>query len=162
MVTAWYIAQTAAHVHRLMHNQELRVREVYRLLLREAEHHRNGFSWCLLHLHGKSTMVGHRMWNHLQLLLRDHHHIIQTNHQCHELGPIAVLHTDVCGGRPGTTTTLTLMGTTLHVVRLAPNQMPAPQQVGTNHVPFLQLSYLPNKVGWDSCLISCRTMWPAT
>ena len=42
-------------------------------------------------------MVGTRVWNHLQLLLPHHQHVIQTNQWCRETGPLAVLHTDVGG-----------------------------------------------------------------
>ena len=36
---------------------------------------------------------------------------------------MAVLQTDVGGGPTGSTTTLDLVGTTLHLVRVTPNQM---------------------------------------
>ena len=36
-------------------------------------------------------------------------------------------------------------GTTLHLVRVTPNQMPALQQMGTQHVPFLQHPEWPNE-----------------
>ena len=78
------------------------------------------------------------IWNHLQLLLPHHRHVIQTNHRCKEPGPIAVLHTDVGGGPKGDTTTLDQVGTTLHLVRVTPNQIRALQRAGTHHVPFLQ------------------------
>ena len=51
---------------------------------------------------------------------------------------MAVLHTDVSGGPTGSNTTLDLVGTTLHLVRVTRNQMRALQRVGTHHIPFLQ------------------------
>ena len=89
--------------------------------------------------------VGTRIWNHLQLLLPHHQHVIQTNHPCRETGPLAVLHTDVGGGPTGSTTTLDLVGTTLDLVRVTPNQMRALQRVGTHRVFFLQHPEWPNK-----------------
>ena len=56
-----------------------------------------------------------------------------------------VLHTDVGGGPTGSTTTLDLVGTTPHLVRVTPNQMRALERVGTHHVPFLQHPEWPNK-----------------
>ena len=58
---------------------------------------------------------------------------------------MAVLHTDVGRGPTGSTTTLDLVGTTLHLVRVTPNQMRALQRVGTHHVPFLQHPEWPNE-----------------
>ena len=49
------------------------------------------------------------------------------------------------GGPTGSTTTLDLVGTTLHLVRVTPNQMRALQRVGTHLVPFLQHPECPNK-----------------
>ena len=118
-------AHTATHLHRLMHNQEPEVREVFTLTLREAQHRRNTCPQYILHQRGLPTTVGTRIWNHLQLLLPHHRHVIQTNHKCEETGPIAVLHTDVGGGPTGDTTTLDQVGTTLHLVRVTPNQMRA-------------------------------------
>ena len=60
--------------------------------------------------------------------------------------PVAVLHTDVGGGPTGSTTTLDLVGTTLHLVRVTRNQLRALQWVGTHHVPFLQHPEWPNKL----------------
>ena len=138
LVNNAYMAHTAAHLHRLMHNHEPEVREVFSLTLREAQYHCNTCPQYILHQRGLPTKVGTRIWNHLQLLPTHHQHVIQTNHPCRETGPVAVLHTDV-GGRPtGSTTTLELVGTTLHLVRVFPNQMRALQRVGTHHVPFLQ------------------------
>ena len=113
--------------------------------LREAQHHRNTCPQYILYQRGAPTTVGNRIWNHLQLLLPDHHHAIQTNNRCHKSGPIAVLYTDVGVGQPGTTTTLNLVGTSQHLVTVTPNQMHALQQVGTHHVPFLQPPDWPNK-----------------
>ena len=58
---------------------------------------------------------------------------------------MAVLHTDVGGGPTGSTTTLDLVGITLHLVPVTPNQMRALQRVGTHHVPFLQHPEWPTK-----------------
>ena len=69
----------------------------------------------------------------------------QTNHLCRETGPVAVLHTDVGRGPTGSTTTLDLVGTTVHLVRITRNQMPVVQPVGTHHVSFLQHPEWPNK-----------------
>ena len=49
------------------------------------------------------------------------------------------------GGPTGSTTTLDLVGTTLHLVWITPNQMRALQRVGTHHIPFLQHPKWPNK-----------------
>ena len=108
-----------------MHNQEPEVREIFTLTLREAQYHRNTCPQYILHQRGLPTKVGTRIWNHLQLLLPHHNHVIQTNHWCRETGPLAVLHTDVGGGPTGSTTTLDLVGTTLHLLRVTPNQMKA-------------------------------------
>ena len=100
----------------------------------------------MLHQPGLPTKVGTRIWNHLQLLLPKHQHVIQMNHPCRETGPVAVLHTDDGGGGPtGSTTTLDLVGTTLHLVRVTANQMRALQRMGTHHVPLLQHPEWPNK-----------------
>ena len=133
-----YTAHTATHLDRLMHNHEPEVREVFTLTLREAQYHRNICPQYILHQQGLPTMVGTRIWNHLQVLLAHHQHVIQTNHLCRGTGPLAILHTDVGGGPTGSTTTLHLVGTTLHLVRVTPNQVRALQRVGTHHVPFLQ------------------------
>ena len=138
LVNNAYTALTAAHLRRLMHNHELEVREVFTLTVREAQYHRNTCPEYILHQRGLPTKVGTRIWNHIQLLLPHHQHVIQTNHRCREIGPLAVLHTDVGGGPTGSTTTLDLMGTTLHLVRVPPDQMQALQRVGTHLVPFLQ------------------------
>ena len=58
---------------------------------------------------------------------------------------MAIPHTDVGGGPTGSTTTPDLVGTTLHLVRVTPNQMRPLQRVGTHHVPFLQHPEWPNK-----------------
>ena len=138
LVNNAYTAHTAAHLHRVMHNHEPEVGEVFTLKRREAQYHRNTCSQNILHQRGLPTKVGTRVWNHLQLLLPYHQHVIQTNHRCRETGPLAILHTDVGGRSTGSTTTLDLMGTTLHLVRVTPNQMRALQRVGTHHVSFLQ------------------------
>ena len=138
-------AQTATHLHCLMHNHEPEVREVLTLTLREAQHHCNTCPQYILHQRGLPTKVGTRIWNHSKLLLPHHQHVLQTNHPCREAGPIAVLHTDVGGGATGSTTTLNLVGTTLHLVRVTPNQMRALHRVGTHHVPFLQHLEWPDK-----------------
>ena len=123
LVHSAYTAHTATHLHRLMHNQEPEVREVF------------------THVPNTSSTNGvspPHIWNHLQLLPSHHRHVIQTNHRCKEAGPIAVLHTDVGGGHSGDTRTIDEVGTTLHLLRLRPNQMRALQRAGTHHVPFLQ------------------------
>ena len=78
-------------------------------------------------------------------LLSQHQHVIQTNHRCMKTGPSGVLHTDVAEGPTGSTNTLDLVGTSLHLVRVTPNQMRALQWVGTHHVPFLQHPEWPYK-----------------
>ena len=152
LVNNAYTAHTAAHLHRLMHNHEPEVREVFTLTLQEAQYHRDTCPQYILHQRGLPTNVGTRIWNHLQLLLPHHQHVIQTNHRCRETGPLAVLHTDVGGGPTGSTTTLDLVGTTLHFVRVTPNQMQALQRVGTHHVPFPQHPEWPNKSAWRTTL----------
>ena len=127
LVNNAHMAHTATHLHRLMHNREPEVREVFTLGLREAQYHRNTCPLYILQQQGLPTQVGTRIWNHLQLLLPHHQHVIQTNHPCRETGPLAVLHTDVGGGPTGSITTLDLVGTTLHIVRVDPNQMRALQ-----------------------------------
>ena len=121
------------------------MREVFTLTLQEAQYHRNTCSQYILHQRGLFTKVGTRIWNHLQLLLPHHQHVIKTNHPCRETGPVANLHTDVGGGLTGSTTTLDLVGTTLHLVRVTPKQMQALKRVGIHHVPFLQHPEWPNK-----------------
>ena len=152
-----YTAHTAAHLHRLMHNQALEVREVFTLTLREAQYHRNTYPEYIIHQRGLPTKVGARVWSHLQLLLPHHQHVIQTNHRCSETDPLAVLHIDVGAGPTGSTTTLDLVGTTLHLVRVSPNQMRALQRVGTHHVPFLQHPEWPNKSLLESHMRSVAT-----
>ena len=75
---------------------------------------------------------------------------------------MAVLHTDVSGGPTGSTTTLDLVGTTLHLVRVNPNQMRALQRVGTHYVPFLQHPEWPNKSVLESHMrnMAARTRHP--
>ena len=138
LVHSAYTAHATTHLYRLMHNQEPKLREVLTLTLREAQHSRSTCPEYILHQWGLPTTVGTRIWNHLQLLLPHHRHVIQTNHRCEEKGPIAVLHTNVGGGPTGETTTLEQVGTTLHLVRVTLHQMQALQRAGTNHVPFLQ------------------------
>ena len=110
-----------------------------------------------LHKGGLPTKVGTRVWNHLQLLLPHARHVIQTNHRCREAGLLAVLHTHVGGGPTGSTTTLDLVGTTLHLVRVTPNQMRALQRVGTHHVSFLQHPECPKKSVLESDMRSAAT-----
>ena len=81
LVNNAYTAHTAAHLHRVRHNHEPEVREVFTLTLREAQYHRNTCPQYIFHQRGLPTKVGTRKWNHLQLLLRHHQHVIQTNHQ---------------------------------------------------------------------------------
>ena len=157
LVNNAYTAHTAAHLHRLMHNHEPEVREVFTLTLREAGYHRNTCPQNILHQRGLRTKVETRIWNHLQLLLPHHQHVIQTNHRCREKGPLAVLHTDVAGGSTGSTTTVELLGTTLHLVRVTPNQMRALQRVGTHDVPFLQHPEWPNKSLLENHMRSAAT-----
>ena len=140
-----------------MHNQEPEVREVFTLTLREAQYHRNTCPEYILHQRGLFTKVGTCILNHLQLLLPHQNHVIQTNHRCRETGPLAVLHTDVGGGPTGSTTTLGLVGTTLHLVRVTLNQMKALQRVGTHHVPFLQHPEWPNKSLLENHMRSAAT-----
>ena len=73
-------AHTAAHLHRLMHNHEPEIREVFTLTLREAQYHRNTCPQYILHQRGVPTKVGTRVWNRLQLLLAHHQDVIPTNH----------------------------------------------------------------------------------
>ena len=101
--------------------------------------------------------MGARVWNNLQLLLPHHQHVIQTNHRCRETSPLAVLHTTVGGGPTGSTTTLDLVGTTLHLVRVTPNQTRALQWVGTDQVPVLQHPKWPNKSLLESHMSSAAT-----
>ena len=157
LVNNAYTAHTAARLHRLMHNHELEVREVFTLTLREAQYHRNTCPIYVLHQRGLPTKVRARLWNHLQLLLPHHQHVIQTNHRCRQKRPLAVLHTDVGGGPTGSTTTLDLVGTTLHLVRVTPNQMRALQRLGTHQVPFLQHPEWPNKSLLESHMRSAVT-----
>ena len=70
---------------------------------------------------------------------------------------MAALHTDVGGGPTRSTTTLDLVSTTLHLVRVTPNQMRALQRVGTHHVPFLQHPEWPNKLVLESHMRSAAT-----
>ena len=121
------------------------MRKVFKLTLREAQYHRNTCLQYILHQRGLPMKVGTRIWNHLQFLLPHHQHVIQTNHPCRGTRPVVVLYTDVGGGPTGSTTTLDLVGTTLHLVRVTQNQMRALQQVGTHHVPFSQHPEWPNK-----------------
>ena len=72
LVNNAYTAHTAAHLHRLMHNHEPEVREVFTLTLREAQYHRKTCPQYILHQRGLPTNVGTRIWNHLQLLLPHH------------------------------------------------------------------------------------------
>ena len=150
LVNITYTAHTASHLHRLMHNHEPEVRKVFTLTLREAQYHRNTCPQYILHKQGLPTKVGARIWNHLPILLPHHQHVIQTNHPCRETGHVPVLHTGVGGGPTGSTTTLDLVGTTLHLVQVSPNQLRALQQVGTHHVPFLQHPEWPNKLVLES------------
>ena len=76
LVNNAYTGHTAAHLHRLMHNHEPAVREVFTLTLREAQYHRNTCPEYILHQRGPRTKVGTRVWNHLQLLLPHHQHVI--------------------------------------------------------------------------------------
>ena len=145
LVSNAYTAHTATQLHCLMHNHEPEVREVLTLTLREAQYHRNTSPQYILHQRGLPTKVETRIWNHLQLLLPHNQHVIQTNYPCREMGPVAVSHTDEGGGPTGSTTTLDLVGTTLQLVQVTPNQMRAIQQVDTDHVPLLQHPVWSNK-----------------
>ena len=140
-----------------MHNHQPEVRKVFTLTLQEAQYHRNTCSQYILHRRGLPAKVGTRVWNHLQLLLPQHQHVIQTNHRCRETGPLTALHTDVGGGPTESTTTLDLVGTTLHLVRVTPNKMRALQRVGTHHVTFLQHLEWPNKSVHESHMRSAAT-----
>ena len=104
LVNNAYTAKNATNLHRLMHNHEPEVKDVVTLTLGEAQYHRNTCPQYILHQQGLPTKVETRIWNHLQLLLPHHQHVIQTNHPCGEAGPIVVLHTDVGGGPIGSTT----------------------------------------------------------
>ena len=55
LVNNAYTAHTAAHLHRLMHNHEPEVREVFTLTLREAQYHRNTCPQYILHQRGLPT-----------------------------------------------------------------------------------------------------------
>ena len=145
LVNNGYTAHTATHLHRLMHNHTPEVREVFTLTIQEAQYQRNTCPQYILHQRVLPTKVGTCIWDHLQLLLPHHQHVIQTNHPCRETGPVAVVHTDVGGGPTGSTTTLDLVGTTLHLVRVTPNLMWALKRVGTHHVSSLQHPEWPNK-----------------
>ena len=157
LVNNAYTSHTAAHLHRLMHKNGPEERTAFTPTLQEAQYHRNTSPQYILHQLGLPTKVGTRLWNHLQLLLPKHQHVIQTNHRCRETGPEAVLHTDVGGGPTGSTTTLDLVGTTLHLVRVTPNQMRVLQRVGTHHVTFLQHPEWPNKLVLESHMRSATT-----
>ena len=146
LVNNAYTAHSAAHLHSLMHNHEPQVREVFTLTLQEAQYHRNTCPQYILHQRGLPTKVGTRVWYHLQLLLPQHQHVIRTNHCCRETVPVAVLHTEVGGGPTRSTITLDLVGTTLQLVRVTPNQRRALQRVGTHHVPFRQHPELAQQV----------------
>ena len=61
LVNNAYTAHTAAHLHRLMHNHEPEVREVFTLTLRDAQYHRNTCPQYILHQRGLSTKVGTRI-----------------------------------------------------------------------------------------------------
>ena len=65
---------------------------------------------------------------------------------------MAVLHTDVSGGPTGSNTTLDLVGTTLHLVRVTRNQTRALERVGTHHIPFLQHPEWPSESVLESHL----------
>ena len=110
-----------------------------------AQHHRNTVPQYILHQRRFTTTVGTRIWDHLQLLLPHHRHVIQMNHKCKEAGPIAVLHSDVGGLPTGDTTTLDQVDGTLHLLRVTPKQMRVLQRAGTHHIPFLQHPNRPNK-----------------
>ena len=145
LVHSAYTAHTATHLHCLIHSEEPEVREVFTLTLREAQHHRNTCPQYILHQRRPITTVRTRICNRLELPLPHHRHVIQTNRRGKEAGPIAVLHTNVGGGPIGDTIPLDQVGTTLHLLRVTPNQMPAFQRGGTHHVPFLQHPRWPNK-----------------
>ena len=76
-----YTAHAATHLHRLMQNYEPEVREVFTIILREAKHQRNTCPQYILQQRGLPTTVGTRIWNHLQLLLPHHRHVVQTKPQ---------------------------------------------------------------------------------
>ena len=78
LVNKAYTGHTAAHLHCLMHNHEPEVREVLTLTLQEAQYHGNTCLQYILHHRGLPTKVGTRVWNHLQLLVPHHQHVIQT------------------------------------------------------------------------------------
>ena len=61
------------------------------------------------------------------------------------------------GGPTECTTTPDLVGTTLHLVRVTPNQMRALQRVGTHHVPFQQQPEWPYKSVIESHMRSAAT-----
>ena len=125
-----YTAHTAAHLHRLMHNQEHEVRQVFTVTLREAPHQRNTCPQCILHQRGLPTTVRTRELNDLQLPLPHNQHVIRMSHWCNEAGPLAILHTDVGRGPTGEATILDHVGTSLHLVRVTPSQMRVLQQGG--------------------------------
>ena len=73
-----YTAHTATHLHRLVHNHALEVREVFTLTVREAQYQRNTCPQYILHQGGRPTTVGTRIWNQVQLLLPHHEECIAT------------------------------------------------------------------------------------
>ena len=150
-----------AHSHTCREQDHVRFtashREVFTLTLQEVQYHRNTCPEYILHQRGPPTKVGTCVWDHLQLLLPHHQHVIQWNHRCREIGPLAVLHTNVGGGQTGSTTTLDLVDTTLQLVPVTPDQMRALQRVGTQHVPFLQHPEWPNKSVLESHMRSAAT-----
>ena len=121
-----------------MYNHEPELREVFTLTLREAQYHCNTCPQYILHQRDLRTKVGTRIWNHLHLRLPHHQHVIPNKPSVQGDWPCGGP-THRCGWRTtGSTTTLDLVGTTLHLVRVTPNQIAALQRVGTHHVPFLQ------------------------
>ena len=76
LVSSSYTAHTTTHLQGLMHNHEPKVREVFRLTLRDAQYHRITCPQHILHHRGLPTRLGTRIWNHLQLLRPRHQHVI--------------------------------------------------------------------------------------
>ena len=97
------------------------------------------------------------VWNHMALPFQGFLQAYLATRTYAETGPMAVLHTDVGGGPTGSTTTLDLVGTTLHLVRVTRSQMRALQRVGTHHVPFLQHTKWPNKSVLESHMRNAAT-----
>ena len=63
LVNNAYTAHTVAELHRLMHNHEPEVREVFTLTLQKVQYHRNTCPQYILHQRGLPTKVGTGVWD---------------------------------------------------------------------------------------------------